>query len=333
MVQIADEHPQLYHYTGSQGLMGILESQSLWATNYKFLNDSKEIIYCREKLTEWILPAVIMSYKKLHDMKPHYPAEIEKRGGIEACASRDAERFVLSKYRAFGDEIYITSFCGISNSGFVNDSGLLSQWRGYGRDGGYALVFDTKELCHLLDYEAQKFAFTGLHLSTVAYSDDKNVLDTEFAESIGHLKAYFTETFESVINGKNESADATEAYPSFLSCISRYKHWGFKEENEVRIVASRVEPNERYQKRAEAESIVRPEKIKEFISKNGTLIPYINLLSELMKQDSNFRLPIKKIIVGPHREKQLRKESLSYLLKQKSMENVEVIVSDIPFIS
>ncbi len=35
----------LYHYTTAQGLLGILESGSLWTTNSRFLNDPTEIEY------------------------------------------------------------------------------------------------------------------------------------------------------------------------------------------------------------------------------------------------------------------------------------------------
>jgi hypothetical protein len=31
---------ELYHYTGIHGLKGIVESQTLWATHYKYLNDA-----------------------------------------------------------------------------------------------------------------------------------------------------------------------------------------------------------------------------------------------------------------------------------------------------
>src|ERR1017187_4880845 len=32
----------LYHYTDEKGLIGILESQNLWASHYRFLNDYEE---------------------------------------------------------------------------------------------------------------------------------------------------------------------------------------------------------------------------------------------------------------------------------------------------
>src|SRR5262245_10539375 len=39
----ADPVPKaLYHYTSQKGLLGILDSQALWATNLRYMNDSQE---------------------------------------------------------------------------------------------------------------------------------------------------------------------------------------------------------------------------------------------------------------------------------------------------
>lgn len=40
---LAEIHPELFHYTNAEGLIGIIESQSIWATHYAYLNDSEEI--------------------------------------------------------------------------------------------------------------------------------------------------------------------------------------------------------------------------------------------------------------------------------------------------
>lgn len=40
----------LYHYTGIGGLMGIVESRSLWASHIYYLNDAAEIIHARDVL-------------------------------------------------------------------------------------------------------------------------------------------------------------------------------------------------------------------------------------------------------------------------------------------
>lgn len=35
--------PRLYHYTDTRGLLGILDSQQLWATHAFYLNDATEL--------------------------------------------------------------------------------------------------------------------------------------------------------------------------------------------------------------------------------------------------------------------------------------------------
>jgi hypothetical protein len=36
-------HPELHHYTNFDGLSGIYASRTLWAVNYRHLNDTREI--------------------------------------------------------------------------------------------------------------------------------------------------------------------------------------------------------------------------------------------------------------------------------------------------
>ena len=47
---------ELYHYTGIHGLKGIVESQTLWATHYKYLNDAEEIRQFRDRLPDILRP-------------------------------------------------------------------------------------------------------------------------------------------------------------------------------------------------------------------------------------------------------------------------------------
>jgi hypothetical protein len=42
----------LYHYTNASGLKGILESNSLWATDAEFLNDVQELQFGRTELCD-----------------------------------------------------------------------------------------------------------------------------------------------------------------------------------------------------------------------------------------------------------------------------------------
>src|SRR4030067_1963071 len=49
---ILETHPQtiLYHYTSLNGLLGIVKSRSLWASNIFYFNDASEITYARDIL-------------------------------------------------------------------------------------------------------------------------------------------------------------------------------------------------------------------------------------------------------------------------------------------
>lgn len=44
----------LYHYTSLEGLMGIIESKSIWATNVLYLNDASELNYSLKLIEEEI---------------------------------------------------------------------------------------------------------------------------------------------------------------------------------------------------------------------------------------------------------------------------------------
>lgn len=116
------DHPQpprLYHYTDVQGLLGIIQSQTLWATHVDYLNDSSEVQYARRLVVEMLT-------------------------AYEAEAKLDVSRAILSRARETFDlvaatDLYVLCFC--------EQGDLLSQWRGYGRGGdGYAIGIDAASL-------------------------------------------------------------------------------------------------------------------------------------------------------------------------------------------
>lgn len=322
---------QLYHYTTAQGLEGILKSQSLWATNYRFLNDYTEVVLFKNKMLETLIPRMEEYFKQL-DQNVLNKSFLEKKGGIEKCAEAQARDLANRMYEGIEHEIFITSFSALNpHDPFVNENGLLSQWRSYGKDGGYAIVFDTKKLDMLRTQEIQKFSYTGGYSATVVYSDDCSEFEKELAISRETVMSFCSALCDTILN-KPTFLDDWEGYKAFITCIGRYKHHGFKEENEIRIVMVPVstEQNEeaiKEGKYSQPSSTIKPRKC--FI-RNGTFIPYIDLFSEQKKEDSNFRLPIDKVIVGPHKDKELRKESLKILLKNYSMNETKVEVQKFP---
>lgn len=52
LIEKIEKNKLAYHYTGIQGLKGILESKGLFASESKFLNDFKEVTYIRQIIKE-----------------------------------------------------------------------------------------------------------------------------------------------------------------------------------------------------------------------------------------------------------------------------------------
>lgn len=290
MRKTSEAYKKLYHYTNWDGLYGIIQNQTLWATHCKFLNDYSEIELFRSKLIEFLLPHVL-----------------QKCNGLITDAEHETKVFVDAMYKATGYEFYTVSFCGEHKTDeYINTNGLLSQWRGYGKDGGFALVFDTKKLEKILQHEGKRYTNWELILTDCLYDDEK--LKSELSEPMNNIADFLKEGIET-----NKPPDAGKAYNAFVQCASRYKHQGFKEENEVRIVGYLPSQNKKERK---------------FRAKDGSQIPYIELFN---LQD--ITLPIERIIVGPHKEKEDRARALDLMLKHKfKMEGIKVAISDIPYI-
>jgi len=325
MPKLSAIYDHVLHYTNWSGLAGILKSQSLWASHYKYLNDYSEITLFRNKLIDLTVPHVHSQFSKLIETKPGVGKEIEKEGGLGSVVRHDTEVLVDAQYHATGDEIYICSFCGLSADKYVNDNGLLSQWRGYGAGGGFALVFNTLQLEEMLEREVQMHRYRVMHFSDVVYSNDEEKLKEEFsddliilAKDVEHLFSLFAK------HAKEEDANF-KGFTEFVSCITRYKHHGFKEENEVRIVALPFTDGEEKLLEGDSNEKTAPfEKDRKFREFEDERIPYIELFNNIDE-----RLPIEKIVVGPHKNRDKRVSTLKAMLRKH---DIEVSCSDIPFV-
>lgn len=325
MQKTSEVYKKLYHYTTWEGLKGILETQTLWATNYKFLNDYSEIILFREKLISLIYPFVLEGYKNLIKKKPKIKQKIYEEGGLNQVVQHDAEVLINAQYRALGNEIYILSFCGEPEKLNLANNGLLSQWRGYGTGGGAALVFDTEKLEEILAIEAISFEYSAVLIADLIYSDDERKLKEELSDELAILADIAKQFFNHENFNQEKEIDSSKGYIPFVSCISRYKHYGFSEENEVRVVAlPTLIDNEIIKLANEDGVILKPEKERKFRQKNRQRIPYIELFDS-----TDVKLPIEKIIVGPHTEKEARAIEIRDVL---SKTNIEIICSEIPYV-
>jgi len=322
---------KLYHYTGIHGLKGIIESQTLWATHYKYLNDAEEIMHFRQQLPDILRPVFKVIFSALTKEQQD---RLEKRySSIAKAVEEESKKCAMAIYKvAFSGNPpfavpYITSFCSVDETDkHVADHGLLSQWRGYGAQGGYAIIFDTAELKQLLKEEGEKWAYSTIFVGDVVYS---SATDEEMHDEFGdHIDA-IQKSWEQVLQTGDHGV-LGKTYSPFFACACRYKHRGFGEEREFRIVTIPTPRQVVQIANAKGETLL-PEKPVSHFSRNGAAVPYLNLFEDITVS-ARKRLPIKRIIVGPHPEKEKRKTSVESLLKQHEIQ-AEVSVSEIPYLA
>lgn len=325
MGKISDSHKELYHYTTATGISGILESKSLWATHSSFMNDEEEIhVFYNRVLPEILLPIFRKYIEEIKD-QPEFQlsqGNMDFNSYFNKLFKKLTETLKEVSF-GFHDQ-YITSFTTTKDP-YVRDHGLLSQWRAYGSDGGYAIVFDSEQLDNIIAKETASYQEEIYSWTDVQYKLNENRLtnDSDTDEWILKLQTaagrYFRSGFEE---------DAGEfSYPlTILSSL--FKHRGFSEEQEVRLVLSLLGP--KLESHQELHS-VRQHPIKT-ITRNGSTVPFVELN---VQEVSGVRqhLPISRIIVGPHRDKNDRKRAVQLLLKQHGLNNLidKVSVSDIPY--
>lgn len=86
----------LYHYTSIGGLHSIIQSRKVWASDCRFLNDKKELIYA----IDLFLSKVEERYKEPLDLAFHW--HTSSRAHCVFCLSRSPK--VLSQWRAYSED-------------------------------------------------------------------------------------------------------------------------------------------------------------------------------------------------------------------------------------
>jgi DUF2971 family protein len=330
MTNIADEHPELFHYTTAGGLEGILGTQTLWATHARYLNDTSEMTAFSDRLPEFLGPAVDAGIEPLLKFQANqkFLVQLGGREKLVEHLTREASGAIYAALLGSPDtapyiEPYIISFC-TTDKPRVSEHGLLSQWRGYGRDGGYALVFDTARLDALLAEEAGRWTW-GLSGGDVVYStasaeEVRQELGNEIDAIKGAIVTYLASSGSSL-------ASLEPMYEAITQCVSRYKHWGFEEEHEVRIVA--IPANQSNIQEMRRLGHVVSEIPRHTFLRNGTTVRCVHLFEGLTSIPSK-TLPIKRIIVGPHVDKEKRRRALDIRLQHLGLD-VRTSVSEIPY--
>jgi len=315
----------IFHYTDATGLQGILESGSLWATAYYSTNDGSEFNYSLD-LIEKIFIDELTENKK-------------ESGALEAMTCDELKTLAKELNKKFINviandintrslETYIACFTMPKKNDESYMNGKLSQWRGYCKDGGYAIGFSKEELEKIVLSNAKK-RHTSVFMGPVDYDGEgkeiKHLRERYIKPWINHLgglkKIDLDQIEFSLVCSIPEQADKNERMKiyakeklkmltDFLVVALIQKNRSFNEESEYRIAIVQGREGEVHH-----------------FNRGDSIVPYVTDTISYITPSIN------KIIIGPCDRFKDRAKGLSSLLYRTGIdrEKVDLTISQIPY--
>jgi hypothetical protein len=197
---------RLYHYTNFSGLLGIVDSRTLWASDIRYMNDSAELKHTVDLIHTEITHRIGAGHKK-PDLLNQFFDWVTHR---------------------------ITNGHMLFASSFRSNGNLLSQWRGYSRLGkGVSLGFNP-------DYILQCAKERSFQIGKCIYS--RTIQESLISQVID---AVVTLAEAQAPDCENRADDSDLSYHSIFHLIESdllriaalLKHPSFREEEEWRIVS------------------------------------------------------------------------------------------------
>lgn len=304
----------LFHYTTANGLIGIFNTEEIWSTAYYCANDESELAAGQGVLE----PLFRAKTHELIQANDHRVQTFYGRG-IDIRQYADAFEGQVSGMALSLLCTYITCFCkATSKEDFLH--GLLSQWRGYGSDGGYALQFSRLKLLAAID-RANKAGELNYELQDVDYAPASPKKDELLRHSDAFISAYlaFLDDLAEPLNFDRERRSPIAGLTggpleALLDYLAHTKNEHFSEEHECRL--SLIEG-------------ISPQTSQlpvEYFNRSGLLVPY----TSTPRSTFNVLDCLEWIVIGPGPRMEARFKSVTQLLKQ-SGRNIRVRPSHIPF--
>lgn len=283
----------LYHYTGSSGILGILESRALWATDGNFLNDT----------SEGAIPHLIL--REIAD-----PENIWMEPDAYVRQWLQQKRSEVPRKRFF-----VACFC--------SDGDLLSQWRGYASGHtGYAIGFDRDVLRDCMKHDGE------IYLRECKYfgSEDQAALEHALSTCIKSVQA------EAMSVREREGGGDTNAQP-LNPLLSLFELSGGQKSVADRLLdefwRSAIEPLFRdraflkqksfFEEHEERIVITDNRSVHYRAAKNG-LVPY----TKIDLRDVFARNGVKEIIIGPASDGLRARRGIEQYLADNGLSGIKV---------
>lgn len=305
----------LFHYTNASGLIGIFDSAEIWSTAYYCANDEQELSAGSGVLSR-------LFRERAHQLRDANDprANLFAKRGVDIMSYADGFEQQLMALTMSSLVAYITCFYKPSAKEDFHH-GLLSQWRGYGADGGYALQFSRTRLLDAIK-NANKVDDLNYDLEDIHYTPENPLKDQvleqrdaflgEFEKHLDGLAEPITFSLKTIRNPIIDLLkDPLIPLLDYLTCT---KNGHFAEERECRL--SLVQPTA-------VGPAFRP--VKRF-SRNGLVVSY----TTTPKESFDILSAVDWILIGPGPRMGARFKATCELVKH-SGRRIFVRQSSIPF--
>jgi len=228
----SDQVQFLSHYTSKHGLIGIVRSQSLWATNFLALNDQIEFMYAWSSLThdayEKVLTTMPLDLRNPNVSIPDLISQLTSKLKAEAEVGN-----------GYG-HLYVTSFARGRNED-EDTRGILTLWDRYTKCEGFCVQFAKEDIERIIEHEKTSGSYALLELTEVTYGIDKSDLtyqDICHQVSLRLLKEIVLRTRDRRITVDWQAMWAdTALITNVLRYCGCHKDPAFSDEREMRVMA------------------------------------------------------------------------------------------------
>ena len=188
----------VYHYTSAAGAFGIISSGKIWCPSVYYMNDRQEGIYARSVAHQC---ANILLKASAPEVRTAFTVELQRQ--LER--TDDAGAFAVC---------------------FSEAGDLLSQWRGYGGNGGFSLGFGIEAL-------SQAASRIGMQVKKVLYKNDEQIVAL-----LPIVKSFMSSFDFSILGNREKIGDIFLPLARAIAAESAWmKDAAFSEEREWRLCA------------------------------------------------------------------------------------------------
>jgi hypothetical protein len=281
----------LYHYTTGAGLVGIFDTNKIWASNVLYMNDRMEVLL-----------GVRMAHKIIE----------EKR---ESSSSQDTKDFLSKMINVLDPSKWLFDFYVACFSEKDDD---LGQWRGYGEMGnGYNLGIFANELGR----GAGVGLIPNVGLRKVIYDEQqqKDTIATAVDKTCELLEREIGKgQISPMLVDLRLERNLFQLLLEFAVC---FKDKAFKDEDEWRLIhkVESVNREARRQRREGGEQNPPDDqdvRNVKFRGVAGRILPYVELDFSSSNQPNPRKLPIEFITHGPALMPELARKSISLLIEK-----------------